>query len=70
MKIRNFEIPVDFIIEFADLLLEKELTNEIVETSDDTITIEIQYDSDDKDAVFDLIEWYDENVTAKEESEE
>jgi hypothetical protein len=59
MKIKRFEIPVEHMIEFAELLVDNELTNEIVDTDDSEIVVEVQYEPDERDAVFNLTEWYE-----------
>jgi hypothetical protein len=62
MKIKTFEIPADHMIEFSDLLVENELSNEITGTNDDAIIIEVQYEPDEREAVFNLTEWYENTV--------
>ena len=62
MKTKRFEVPQDLVCEFAEKVLELELVNRIVDAQDDIITIEIRYDAQEKEALYDLIEWYDENV--------
>ena len=67
MKIKTFEIPTDNMIEFADLLIENELSNEITGTNDDCIIIEVQYEPDEREAVFNLTEWYENIVLGDED---
>ncbi len=67
MKNKMFEVPQDLISEFAEKVLDLELVNRIVGTGEDTVTIEIRYEAQEKEALYDLIEWYDENVETTEE---
>jgi hypothetical protein len=67
MKRKTFEIPIDNVIEFADLLTENELTNEITGTSDDAIIVEVRYEPDEREAVFNITEWYEDTVLVDEE---
>jgi hypothetical protein len=62
MKIKKFEVPQDLICEFAEKLVELELVNRIVSSEDEVVTIEVRYEAQEKEALYDLIEWYDENV--------
>ena len=67
MKNKMFEVPQDLISEFTEKVLDLELVNRIVGTGEDTVTIEIRYEAQEKEALYDLIEWYDENVETTEE---
>jgi hypothetical protein len=62
MKIKKFEVPQDLVCEFAEKIVALELVNKIVGSDDDVVTIEIRYDAQEKEALYNLIEWYDENV--------
>lgn len=67
MKTKTFEIPVDQVVEFADVLIELGLENEITGTDgDDKITIEISYDLGQRKEAFELMEWVEDNVDAGE----
>jgi hypothetical protein len=60
---KQFEIPTDSIAEFTELLAETELANEIKGTNDNgEIIIEVAYNSVERDKVFDLVEWCDDNI--------
>ncbi len=63
---KQLEVPVGVLIEVADLLIENEITHQMVETDEDngTITIEVEYDRDERDTIHeaeDLIDDYEEN---------
>ncbi len=62
MKSKKFEVPQDLICEFAEKLVELELVNRIVSSDNDVVTIEVRYEAQEKEVLYDLIEWYDENV--------
>ncbi|MFZ4521082.1 MAG: hypothetical protein ACOYNC_05225 [Bacteroidales bacterium] len=62
MKKKKFEVPQDLMSEFAEKVVELELVNRIVGVEDDIVTIEIRYEAQEKEVIYDLIEWYDENV--------
>jgi hypothetical protein len=70
MKTKTFEIPVDSMVEFAELLEEHDLTGEITGTnSEDEIVVVISYEPSEREAVFDITEWY-ENSELEEVEEE
>ncbi|MFA6924391.1 MAG: hypothetical protein WC223_09080 [Bacteroidales bacterium] len=55
MRTREFYVPVDSIIEFADVLEEKEITNTITGVSeDDEIVILVSYEKFERDAILEL----------------
>ncbi|MEI6765298.1 MAG: hypothetical protein WCM76_06625 [Bacteroidota bacterium] len=57
MKSRQFSVPVDSMLEFAEAIENSGLTNTIVGTSgDDEMIVEVSYDSDERAAVFELME--------------
>ena len=63
MAKHEFNVPVELIEEFADILAEKDLVNEILGSTDDKeIIIEVEYDKNDrkdKHAVYKLHEMID-----------
>lgn len=60
MKTRTFEVPVDQMLDFAGILDENNLNNSIQGTNDDDeIVIEVYYEPDDRDGVFELFELLD-----------
>ena len=62
MKTKEINVPVEIIAEFADLLAEHNLTNEILgSTEDGEIIIEVQYEKKERQAVFDLLELVEDN---------
>lgn len=60
MKTRTFEVPVDIMVEFVEILEENSLDNTIQGTNeDDEIIIDVNYESDERQAVFELMELLD-----------
>lgn len=71
MRSKEFEVPTDFINEFAEALAEHELTNEINGvTEDGDILIEISYEKNERASVFALTELLDDYYEDEEELEE
>jgi hypothetical protein len=62
MKSKKFIIPQELIAEFAQQVVDSQLINQIVDVNDDVLTIEIKYDADEKTAVYDIIEWAEDNI--------
>ncbi|MBA3705501.1 MAG: hypothetical protein H0W84_06250 [Bacteroidetes bacterium] len=59
-KTRQFEIPKNFIGTFFGALENADLTYELIEISeDDELVIEVEYDSNERDDVMNLIELLD-----------
>ena len=59
-KTRQFEIPKDFIGIFFGALENTELAYELVEVNeDDELVVEVEYDSNERDEVMNLIELLD-----------
>lgn len=70
MKTKKFEIPVDSMLEFAEQLIENELTNEIIGTTDeDQIVVEVSYSPDERQSMFALVEWFEDNIEGQEEDD-
>jgi hypothetical protein len=67
MKNTKFKVPQDLICEFAEKVVESELVNRIVDVDDEVLTIEIKYNPDEKSAVYDLMDWVDDNVEQSDE---
>ena len=66
--VTKFNVPADLTIEFAEILTENELTNEIIGTTDDNkLVIEVEYSRNERDAVNELMDLVD---TDEEEEEE
>ncbi|CAN5645550.1 hypothetical protein BH11BAC2_BH11BAC2_11210 [soil metagenome] len=71
MRTKEFEVPSDFITEFAEALAEHELTNEINGvTEQGEILIEVSYEKNERAAVLSLTELLDDYYEDEEESEE
>ncbi|MEI6765060.1 MAG: hypothetical protein WCM76_05420 [Bacteroidota bacterium] len=64
MKKKSFEIPASELAGFAELLQETGLRNEIAGKGeeDDNIIINIFYQPDERQAVYELMEWVDDNI--------
>lgn len=62
-KTKEFEVPLAIIAYFANLLIEHNLTNEIVGINGDeeTITIEVSYENKEKGKLLALIEFLDDH---------
>ncbi len=60
MKTRTFEVPAEKMAEFAEIIGEHELDNDIQGVNDvDEIIIEVNYDTSERLAVFELTELLD-----------
>ena len=60
MKTRTFEVPADSITEFAEIIGNNELDNTIQGINDDEeIIIDVHYEADERQAVFELMELLD-----------
>lgn len=74
MRTKEFEVPVEVIKDFAELIEEHELSNEILGLNEDgDLRIEISYEKDDREALMNLMELIDdfyEEETEEEEEEE
>ena len=53
---KQLEVPVGVLMEVADLLIENEITHQMVATDEDndTITIEVEYDRDERDTIHEV----------------
>jgi hypothetical protein len=60
MKTKVFEVPVDSMVEFTELLEENELEGTIIGVAEDSeIKISVDYEHEDRGAIFDLMELID-----------
>ena len=60
MKTRTFEVPADSMTEFAEIIGNNELDNDIQGINDDNeIIVDVYYEPDDRLAVFELTELLD-----------
>ena len=62
MKTKKFEIPSDLMPEFAEALSESGLENEISGREDDNIIVNVNYEPEERPQLYELLEWYDDNV--------
>ncbi len=61
MKSKEFNVPADLIVEFAEVLTENELVHAITgTTADDEIIIEVDYEKSERQAIFELMELLEE----------
>ncbi len=68
MKTREFEVPTGIITAFADLLIDHNLTNEIIGlTEESELIIAVRYEDKDKSRLFALIELMDDYQNNREE---
>jgi hypothetical protein len=71
----ELHVPTGAIIEVADLLLENEITNEIIGTDaeEDTIILEVQYEKEQRDVIHeaeDIISDFHEEENQDEDEED
>ena len=60
MRTKVFEVPVDSMVEFTEVLEENELEGIIIGTGEDSeIKISVEYEREDRNAIFDLMELID-----------
>jgi hypothetical protein len=56
MKTRSFEVPVDMMPEFAEIIANNNLDNDIQGTNDDNdILVDVYYEPDEREAVMELM---------------
>jgi sulfur carrier protein ThiS len=68
---KQLEVPVGALMEVADLLIENEITHQMVATDEDndTITIEVEYDRDDRDTIHEVEDAIDDYEGDEEEED-
>jgi hypothetical protein len=60
MRTKVFDIPVDSIVEFSELLEENELEGTIIGTGEDSeIKVSVNYERENRDVILDLMEMLD-----------
>ena len=70
MKKRIFEVPTDNMADFAEVLEESNLENEICGKSDnDDIIVKVYYEPNEREQIFDLVEWYEDNIETEEDDD-
>lgn len=70
-KKRNFEVPKEILSEFITQLDETELSYELKEVNEDgDLIIEVEYSTNQKEDIMDLIELIDEYYIDEEEEQE
>lgn len=63
MRTKSFEIPADCMPDFAEVLADSELGNEICGKNDnDEIIIKVHYEPDDRERVLEIMEWVEDNI--------
>lgn len=56
MRTKVFDVPVDSIVEFAEILEENELEGTVIGAEDTEVKIRVSYEREDRDAIFSLME--------------
>lgn len=60
MRTKVFEVPVDSIVEFTEVLEENELEGTIIGTGEDSeIKVSVNYERENRDVILDLMEMLD-----------
>jgi len=59
MRKRDFNVSVDSVYEFSQILDDNNLSNQIIGTDDEDVVIQVIYDTDEKQAIYELIELLD-----------
>ena len=72
---KQLEVPVGALIEVADLLIENEITHQMIATDEDneTITIEVEYDREERDTIHEIenaIDDYEEDENDSEDDDD
>ena len=68
MKTKELNVPQEIIEEFADLLAENNITNEIQGTTEDgDIIIRVEYEKEERQAIFELMELIDDHNLEEED---
>jgi sulfur carrier protein ThiS len=69
---KQLEVPVGALIEVADLLIENEITHQMVATDEDndTVTIEVEYDRDERDTIHEIENAIDDYEEDEEDSDD
>lgn len=69
---KQLEVPVGALIEVADLLIENEITHQMVATDEDndTVTIEVEYDRDERDTIHEIENAIDDYEEDEDESDD
>jgi hypothetical protein len=67
---RTFNVAADLMPEFSELISDNELANELIgRTEDDEIIVEVNYRSNQKGEILELVDWLEENNYPTEETE-
>lgn len=59
MRTKVFEVPVDSIVEFAEILEENEFEGTIIGVEDTELKIRVSYEREDREVILDLMEMID-----------
>ena len=60
MRTKVFDVPVDSIVEFAEVLEENELEGTIIGTGEDSgIKVSVNYERENREVILDLMEMLD-----------
>ena len=69
---KEFEMPVSALIEVADILIENELHHNIIATDEEneSVTIEIEYEKEDRDAIHQIQDIIDDNEESDDDEDD
>jgi len=68
MKNKKFEIPSESMADFAEVLADSQLENEICGKSDDnTMIVKVYYEPEEREQMLELMEWVEENIEEDED---
>jgi ribosomal protein S8 len=69
---KEMEVPISAMIEVTDLLIENEISHSLVATDEDedTITIELQYDKDEREIIHEIEDVIEDHMGEDDDSEE
>jgi hypothetical protein len=70
--VQELIIPSDAMLEVATILVDNELTNEIIgsDEENETVTVEVQYEKEERDAVQEILDVVESYEDAEEEDDD
>jgi hypothetical protein len=68
MKTKELNVPAEIMTDFANLIADHEIDNEIMGATDEgEIIIEVRYEKEDRQGIFELMEMIDDYYSEEEE---